>query len=235
MIVRSTMLLIVAPVALACGGIQVLERNEYEGPRIPRPGRIIVYDFAATPADLPTWSEAHEKHGGAPGEADAATLKLGRQLGSELAGELVAEIRDMGLPAVRAQGQRDPEVDDIVLIGYFATVDPGSSVKRVVLGFGTGKADLTTHVEGYRMTEEGLVLAGSGESGTGRSEQDAPGVVVPALVTVATANPVGLIVGGGFKVYGEVSGKSTIHGTARETAEKIAEVLEEKFEELDWI
>jgi hypothetical protein len=61
------------------------------------------------------------------------------------------------------------------------------------------------------------------------------GAVVPAVVTVATANPVGLIVSGAVKVYGEESGKTTIEGTARDTAEKIGEVLREAYEKQGWI
>ena len=48
----------------------------------------------------------------------------------------------MGLPAVAAAGQPAPQVDDIVLRGYFVSVDEGSAGKRVLVGFGSGAAEL---------------------------------------------------------------------------------------------
>jgi hypothetical protein len=47
-------------------------------------------------------------------------------------------------------------------MGYFEAVDTGSAANRVVLGFGSGAADLRTAVEGDLMTEQGLRRLGSG-------------------------------------------------------------------------
>jgi len=55
----------------------------------------------------------------------------------------------MGLPAVQATGQPEPLSGDIVIMGYFETVDSGSLTKRIVLGFGSGSAHLNTAVEAY--------------------------------------------------------------------------------------
>ena len=52
-----------------------------------------------------------------------------------------------------------------------------------------------------------------------------PGMVAPAAVAIATGNPVGLIVMGGVKVYGEASGKNTLKGKAKASADAIAEQL----------
>jgi hypothetical protein len=62
-----------------------------------------------------------------------------------------------------------------------------------------------------------------------------PGVVVPLAVTIATANPIGLIVGGAMKVGGEVTGSSTIEGSAKRTAKKISEELRGAFERQGWL
>ena len=43
-------------VAAGCASTKVVDREEYRGEKIPRPGHIWVYDFAATPADVPTES-----------------------------------------------------------------------------------------------------------------------------------------------------------------------------------
>jgi len=61
-------------------------------------------------------------------------------------------------------------------MGAFEAVDMGSEAKRIVLGFGSGAADLRTAVEGYLMTQQGLRRLGSGtlESGGGKT----PGIAV---------------------------------------------------------
>jgi hypothetical protein len=52
---------------------------------------------------------------------------------------------------------------------------------------------------------------------------------------IATANPVGLIVGTGAKAYGEYSGSSKIEGRAKDAAKEIAAALKPKFQEQGWI
>ena len=41
-----------------CASTEVTERQAYEGPQLARPDRIIVHDYAATPADVPPESAA---------------------------------------------------------------------------------------------------------------------------------------------------------------------------------
>jgi Domain of unknown function (DUF4410) len=160
-------------------------------------------------------------------------IKAGRKLGAEVAKDLIAEIQNMGLPAVRAAGQPSPRVGDIVIMGYFVSIQEGSAGERVLIGFGSGAADLKTAVEGYLMTAQGLRWLGSGEieSGGGKT----PGVAVPLAIAAATANPIGLIVGGAAKVYGEKSGSATIEGAAKRTAAEIADKLRVAFEKQGWI
>jgi Domain of unknown function (DUF4410) len=191
-----------------------------------------VHDFVATAADMPTWAEARQY--GEPSTPPVADeVALGRQLGAQVAKELVSEIRGMGLPAVQAAGQPGPRVGDIVIIGYFQSIDPGSAVKRMALGFGSGAADLTTVVEGYLMTEQGLRRLGSGEVNAGGGK--GPGLAVPLVVAAATANPIGLIVSGAAKVEGQVSGRTTIDGSAKRTAKEIGDQLKIAFQKQGWV
>lgn len=201
--------------------------------KIARPGRIIVHDFAATPADLPSWSAAASKYANSETAQSAKELEEGHKLGAEIAKQLIAEIQAMGMPAVPAAGQPGPQLGDIVLIGYFGSVQEGSTAERLVFGFGAGAAKLKTAVEGYLMTEEGLRQLGSGEVDTGGGK--GPGLVIPVVVTAATANPIGLIVSGAVKAEGEASGRDTIKGAAQRTAKQIADHLRKRFEEQGWI
>ncbi len=216
-----------------CAQTTVTSRQTYEGGPIARPGRIIVHDFAATPADVPAGSAVAGQYAQPTTPQTPEETELGRKLGAQVAQELVTEIQGMGLPAVRAQGQPAPSVGDIVLMGYFESVDSGSAVKRMTLGFGQGAADLKTVVEGYLMTDKGLRRLGSGtvDSGTGK----APGVAVPLVMAAATGNPIGLIISSALKVEGQASGRTTIEGTAKRTAKEIADQLRGAFQKQGWI
>ncbi len=217
---------------VGCASTEVTGGHNYEQGKLPRPDRILVYDFAATSSELPSWSAAARRHAEPTATPSREVLEKGRELGAMVASELVEAIREMGLPAVAAAGQT-PRTGDIMIIGYFESIDEGSTAKRLVLGFGSGGAELETQVEGYLMTDQGPRELGSREvdAGAGKS----PGGIVPLAVTVATHNPIGLLASTALKVGGEVSGKTTIDGSSNRTAEKIGEELKTIFQRHGWI
>jgi hypothetical protein len=228
-------LTLLALAALAgCASTQVSNRQKYAGERLPRPQRILVYDFGSSPDQIPPESglagqvEAPSK----PPTADE--LEVAQKLGVEVAKKLAEEISDMDLPGMRAVDRPPPRPNDIMIRGFFLSVDEGSMLKRLAIGFGSGTAELKTYVEGYQMTESGPRLLGSGDINSGTSG-GTPGVAVPIVVTVITLNPIGLVVGGVVKGVGELSGMGKIQATAEETAEKIAEELRPQFERQGWI
>lgn len=221
-------------VLAGCASTKVTERQMLDPQaRIPRPDRILVYDFAATPADIPAWSAAAGQYAAPSTPPSAEEIEAGRKLGELVAQELVAEIQGMGLSAVRAAGQPAPRVGDGMLVGYFEAIDTGSTTRRLVLGFGSGAADLGTAVEGYVMTDQGPRLLGSGKLGSKGGKT--PGLLVPLAVVAATANPLGLIVMGAAKLHGEVTGRTKIEGAAKRTARLIADELRKGFQRRGWI
>ena len=218
-------------VVAGCASTKVSDRQILVTEKLPRPDRIWVYDFVATPADLPADSPIARDSAGTPQTAEQ--IATGRQLGAQIATQLVEEIRGMGLPAERASTGTRARVNDIVIRGYLVSIQEGSAAKRVAIGFGSGASELKTAVEGYQMTARGPRMLGSGTVDSGGSK--GPGLVVPAAVAIATANPIGLIVSGGLKVYGEASGSSKVEGRAEQTAKEIAGVLKTRFEQQGWI
>jgi len=203
--------------ATGCASTEVSNRKTYAGPPLPRPDRIIVYDFTADPDKVPPESSFAGKNAGKP---TPEQLQVTEQVGAEVAKQLVADLREAGLPAVQAAGQPAPNINDIVIRGYFGSVDQGSAAKRVLIGFGSGDASLVTVVEGYQMRSYGLHLIGSGEINSEGNQM--PGLILPLAVLAATANPIGLVVGGAVKVAGEASGTTTIEGAAKRTADEIS-------------
>lgn len=212
---RTVPCLFVLLFLVGCASSDITARQEYQGERIARPDHIIVYNFAA-PRNVPN-----------------EQIATGRQVGAEIAKGLVEEIRNMGLPAVRASNQTTPRIGDLVIKGYLLSVEEGSADERVAIGFGSGASELKAAVEGYLMTDHGLRKLGSGSLDSGGSKS--PGAALGVASAIATANPAGLIISSGMKVYGEASGSSTIEGRAKDTAKEIAEILRVKFQQQGWI
>lgn len=219
--------------AIGCSSTKISNRQEYQGEKLARPDRIFVHDFAASAADLPVWSEAAKTYAGRQATASPEELAAARELGGHMATELVARIDAMGLEAERANAQTKPAPGDLVIVGFLGSVDEGSGFKRVVIGFGSGSAEVTTHVEGYLATESGYRKLGSGDASAGKGHT--PGVVLPLVVTIATANPIGLIVMAPIKIGTEVSGRNKIEGVGKRMAGDVADELEKKFREQGWI
>ena len=220
-------------VVAGCASTKVTDRQMLVNEKLPRPDHILVYDFVATPADVPADSALAGAYSEDPTPQTAEQIETGRQLGAQIAAQLVEEIRRMGLPGVRPSSQTTPRINDIVIRGYLLSIDEGSAVKRVAIGFGSGASELRTAVEAYQMTAQGLRKLGSATVESGGSKT--PGGALGLATLIATGNPVGLIVSTGVKVYGEKSGSSKIEGRAEKTAKEIADGLKTRFEQQGWI
>jgi hypothetical protein len=202
-------------------------------PGLARPNTIWVYNFVANPADMPADSSISGQVGAPNTPPTAEQIEEGRQLGALIAQNLVGDINQMGLTAVQAGPGSTPQPGDGVIRGYLVSVQGGGAVKRFVIGFGAGTSEMDTVVEGYTVTPQGWRKLGSGTLSSSGNKM--PGMVAPAAVAIATGNPLGLIVVGGMKVYGETSGRNTLEGRAKATADAISEQLKIRFQDRGWI
>jgi hypothetical protein len=218
-------------VVTGCASTKVSNRQIHVTEQLPRPAVIWVYDFASTPDNIP--ADSGLAHAGTNAVPTEEQLMLAQQLGSQIAIELASEIRAMGLESEVAISTTKPAVNDIVIRGYLVSVDQGSAAKRMTIGFGSGNSELGTYVEGYQMTATGLRKLGSGELNASGSK--GPGAALGGAAWIVTGSPIGLIVGGGLKVYGEASGNAKIEARAKQTAKEIADLLKERCQAQGWI
>src|SRR5262245_46976264 len=91
--------LFVVVLMAGCASTEVSNRKAYEGPKLARPDRIIVYDFTADPNKVPPESSFAGQTGARP---TAEQFQVTEQLGALVAKYLVADLREAGLPAVGA-------------------------------------------------------------------------------------------------------------------------------------
>lgn len=218
-------------VAAGCASTRVTNQSEVAIGKLPRPDHVWVYDFAATASDVPADSPLA---GQASAKAQTAKdVAMGRELGHQIASELVAQINAMGLRAGRGSAGVVPRLNDLVIRGSLLSVNPGNEAERLTIGCGAGASELKTAVEGYQMTTHGLRKLGSGTVDSGGSK--GPGAAIGLVGLVASGNPAGLIISTGMKVYGEESGSSKVQGRAKATASEIATTLQGRFQEQGWI
>lgn len=215
----------------SCASSDVESRQEYQG-ELTEPNRIVVYDFSATPQDVPADSVLHSIVEQREVPQTAEEIELGRQLGDRVAANLVQELSARGIPAGRAAAGVTPVIDDVVIKGVFVALDEGSRLKRMLIGFGSGAAQLGSVVEAYQVRADGLHPLGSGEvvAGGGRM----PGVLVPVAGGAAAGSAAtSLVISGSMNVVKE-AGPESIEGAANRTAEEIADTIEDAYKKRGW-
>jgi hypothetical protein len=225
--------LIALAMAAGCASTKETEREDLATGSLLQPNQIWVYNFAAMPAEVAAQSvfAGQASQGAAP--LTAQQIAEGRKLGSEIATELIRQIRAMGLPATNASTTSRPQTSDLVIEGSLLSIQQGSAAERVSIGLTAGESDLKAAAEVYQMTANGMRLLGSSDvEATGNKT---PGATVGLASSVATHNPAGLIVTTGMKVYGEESGSSTLEGRAKQIVEEISAALKKQFQKQGWI
>src|SRR6266850_2114016 len=106
-----------AGILSGCASTSVTDQQQLVTGQIPKPGNILVYDFAATAADVPANSAlAGEDVDTTPQTAEQ--IAEGKKLGNQIATELVAQISSMGMTADTASKETKPQINDIVIRGY---------------------------------------------------------------------------------------------------------------------
>lgn len=115
---------------------------------LPSPQQVLVYNFAVTPGEVqldPVGSQITQRVDGTA--SSAQEQQVGHAVANALAKELVEDINNMGLYAVRASGPA-PLTGTVVLItGQLLSIDQGNEAERVVIGLGAGRSDVQAHVQ----------------------------------------------------------------------------------------
>lgn len=211
-----------------CAKTTITDRQQMVNERIPCPQQFLVYDFVTTSDAVPGDSRLAGQYSDQSPQTDEQS-ETGRRVADEIASALVADLQEMGIPAVRALSSYTPQINDILIRGYIVSIVEGSEGKRLVIGFGSGSSELKTVVEAFQMTPQGLREIGSGTLDSGGSK--GPGTALGVATLLASGNPAGLIVSGGLKIYGEASGKSKIEGRSEQTAKEIADAIQKRMQE----
>src|SRR5262249_8614187 len=140
----------------------------------------IVYDFAGTPADLPSDSVIAGLYQQRDTPQTPEQIELGRKLGRLVAENLVKKLNAAGIPAQGVDVAPVPLVGDGVIRGEFVTADEGARLTRILMGWGGGAAELNARVKAYEITATGLQPLGSAKIPPKGGQL--PGILVPVGV-----------------------------------------------------
>lgn len=229
-ITRVALLGLTLAFAFGCASAKVTQINRVGPDFLPRPDRVLVYDVAATPEELP--ADSPLKPHASPRDRDqtAEDVQVGRELGAQIAKELTKRLMDLGLPAVRATSAGSQErAGDLVIRGAFVEVDKGNMALRFLVGFGAGNNSLQTHFDVFQLTANGRTQLGT--AGLKAAGGHMPGV----LLSMGVGGVVkGLAVGGALATGREFSSES-LGGAAERTAKEFIKTVKPDLVRRGWV
>jgi len=218
-----------------CASTEVREVIKYSGKPLPRPERIFVYDFAVSPDEvkLSNWGVSRLLHDVGSGSQTEEQFKVGREVSDRLAAELVKYLSELGLPAERAKRGTKLPNKTLAIDGQFVSIDTGSTVLRMVIGFGAGGSEVRTLVQVYMETEKGQILLEEFDTKAESSKKPGLGATMGAGAAVGVLSAAGAAVGGATS--GALETQASVEADARRTAKEVTKRLTDFFNRQGWI
>ncbi|HME71684.1 MAG TPA: DUF4410 domain-containing protein [Myxococcota bacterium] len=216
---------------VGCAPTSVNLTYEQGGP-LPRPERILVYEFAVSPEEVQL-----DRGLGADLERmaprTAAEIQIRRQAARALANKLVQQINAMGLPAQRAWGAPNYWGNSLLIEGQFISINQGNRTERTVIGLGAGASQVETRVQVYETRSHGLERvedfitdARSGYK-PGMAETMGAGAAAGNLAASAAVSVVGTVASEMLS--------ANVKADAERTANDVANQLQAYFVQQGWI
>ena len=200
---------------------------------LPYPKAIYVYDFAVSPTEVAYGSAAAPRLDGAiddPSKTDRRD-KLEHDIAELFAAQLVAELRELGLPAVRWRGKPPLNEDSYVIEGQFLTIGDTGAPDQKIIGFGLGGSELRVLAQAYAV--QGTQKKLMGEAEVGGENAPAAGLAAALPVAKLSASRAAASVATGAGVVRTVNSK--VKKGAEETAAAVVEQLKPKMQEQGWL
>lgn len=221
------------------GCAQTVVQPKYEqrmaGPII-HPSQVLVYDFDVAAAGVSEnqglFAVAHNAMSGT--SKNDRELAIAQMVQNRMVEDLVAGIRNLGLPAQRAEHGMALPPDTLVVTGLFTRVDEGDRLQRTALGFGAGQSTVNAKVEVYAPSASGptklLEFSTHADSGA------APGALVTGGVGAAAQGGMTVGVAAANMSVGAAKGyRSQVEQMTARSAEQAVAYLSQYFAKQGWI
>lgn len=134
------------------GEAKVNVTKRYDGPKLSKPGKVMLHDFTAPTGDVTTdqsfAARMHRNKMLKQGVDDDSTPEvLVRQVQAAFSKTFADELKKLSIPLEKASGSGGTSADsNLIVEGEFIAINEGDETKRVAIGFGRGASSLKTHV-----------------------------------------------------------------------------------------
>jgi len=215
----------------ACGQTGVRDIRLVQDRNLPRPARILIYDFAVSEQEVREYQGIMRQQ---PAIKDAATRErlLAQEVKDALANELVDQLKPLGFDVQKVERGTSATGNDLLIDGQFMTVDEGSPLKRLVVGFGTGASLVQSRVQLYQAPDARLLLEFTTQSDSGKLPGAAPTLGVGAA---AQGGVTAGMAAANATVSGVRSYNSEVARMAAASGDQAARYLSEFFAKQGWI
>jgi hypothetical protein len=215
----------------ACGQTGIRRAALVPDTNLPRPTRILLYDFAVSEREVKEYQGIMRQQ---PNIKDASERErvLAKDVKDALAEEVVDGLKPLGFVVERVGREAKATGSDLVIDGQFLTVDEGNPLRRLVVGFGNGASTVESQVQVYQGQEARKLLDFTTQSNSGSMPGAATTMGVGA---VAAGGITAGVVAANAAVAGVKTYKSEVARMAAGSGDLVARYLSEFFAKQGWI
>ena len=215
----------------ACGQTGVRDIKATQEKNLPKPSRILVYDFAVSERDVFEYQGIMRRQPSIKDPVERERL-IAQEVKDALAEEVADGLRKLGFTVERVSRGTTATGNELLIDGQFLTVDEGSPLRRLVIGFGTGTSTVESRAQVYQGGSARRVLEFATLSDSGKMPGSAPmlgaGAAVQGGVTAGTVVANAAV--SGVKTY-----KSDVARMAAASGDQVVRSLSEFFAQQGWI
>lgn len=216
-----------------CAKTNVRTTQEVANSGLPRPERVLIYNFEYMPSAIELNSSVFAKMERSGEDQNADKMQVGREVADALATELTTDIASLGMNPLRSDRNMPVYQGDIIITGRFNKINEGNRLRRNVVGLGAGESSLDCDVQvltpgraGYETLIGFTAHADSGNM-PGAAVMGPAGAAAGAGTAAVVATNVAA---GGIKSYRSQSAQQ-----AKKIADKIKDELSKYFAQQGWI
>ncbi len=222
---------LLAGLIAACGQTGIRKASLTSETNLPRPSRILVYDFAVSEQEVKEYQGIMRQQPTIKDPAERERL-LAQEVKDALAEEVVDALKPLGFVVERVARGTKASGYDLVVDGQILTIDEGNPLHRLVIGFGTGGSAVQTQVQVHQAPDARKLLEFTTQSDSskmpGAAHTLGAGAVAQGGVTA------GMVVANAA-VSGAKTYKSDVARMAAVSGDQVARYLSEFFAKQGWI
>jgi len=205
---------------------------------LPRPDRMLVYDFAVTPDEVKldqgiSADVMRYVSDSSMSTRTAEEIKIGHAVANAVSIELVQKLRSYGFFAERALGWPARTGNTLLVKGQFQSIDEGNRTERVLIGLGTGRTSVQANVQVYDLTPQGMRTVDSLRADAKSGYK--PGMALMLGVGGLAGNLVTSAVVSSVTTAGSEMSWATVDADGKRLANNVAKSLGQFFVTQGWI